>query len=179
MKVVLILALLLNGVAAAQVSTRTWRPATYRGLTVGKSKRADLLRVFGQPKWSRSSKGEDGDEADREVWSSFEAVGEFPGQTNVLTDKRDLITRIDFYPAGLTKNQAIAHFGKGYVLTRYSLESCLGDEDSEALFESPKGPLLYLEYRARGVAISIGYQDLVTKISYIKGPIGSTKSKCK
>jgi hypothetical protein len=176
MKVVLILTLLLGGVAAAQISNHTWRPATYRALTVGKSKRSDLLRVFGQPKWSRSPKREDDDE--REVWSSFEGVGEFPGQTNVLTDKRDVIARIDFYPAGLTKNQAIAHFGKGYVLTRYALDSCLGDEDSEALFESPKGPLLYLEYRARGVAISIGYQDLVTKISYVRGPIGSTKSKC-
>jgi hypothetical protein len=136
------------------------------------------LRVFGQPKWSRSPTREDNDESEREVWSNFEGVGEFPGPTNVLTDKRGAIARIDSYPAALTKDQAIAHYGKAYVITRYDLDSCLGDEDSEALFESPKGPLLYLEYRARGIAMSIGYKDLVTKISYVKGPIGSPTSKC-
>lgn len=180
MKVILILALLLSGAQAAQGPNRAWRPATYRGLTVGKSKRTDLLRVFGQPRWSRSPKREDEDERDRdrEVWSNFESVGEFPGPTNVLTDKRGVIARIDSYPSALTRDQAIAHFGKAYVLTRYDLDSCLGDEDSEVFFESPKGSFLYLEYRARGIAISIGYKDLVTKISYLKGPVGSPKSKC-
>jgi hypothetical protein len=105
-------------------------------------------------------------------------VGEFPGQTNVLTDERKVIARIDFYPARLTRDQVIAHFGKDYVLTRYALDSCLGDEDSEAFYESPNGPILYLEYRARGIAISIGYKELVTRISYLGGPLGSTKSKC-
>jgi hypothetical protein len=178
MKFLLILSLLLSQAPATRSPNRSWRAATYRGLMVGKSTRADLLRVFGKPKWTRSPKREDADESDREVWSSFERVGEFPGQTNVLTNAHEVIARIDFYPAGLTKEQAIAHFGKDYLLTRYALDSCLGDEDSEAFYEAPNGPILYLEYRARGIAISIGYKDLVTRISYVAGPVGSTKSKC-
>jgi hypothetical protein len=178
MNLVLILSLLLSQAPAVRLPQRVWHPATYRGLTIGKSRRADMLRVFGKPKWTRSPKRGDEDESDQEVWSSFERVGEFPGQTNVLSDKRGVIERIDFYPAKLTKDQAIGHFGSDYIITRYAFDSCLGDEDSDHIYESQNGPLVSVEYRDRGIAISIGYKDLVTKISYVGGPIGSTKSEC-
>jgi hypothetical protein len=172
------LSLLLSQAPAVRVPNRVWRAATYRGLTIGKSRRADMLGVFGKPKWTRAPKREGEDESDQEVWSSFERVGEFPGQTNVLSDRRGVIERIDFYPDKLSKEQAIAHFGTDYIVTRYAFEACLGDEDSDHIYESQNGPLLSVEYRSRGIAISIGYRDLVTKISYVGGPIGSAKSKC-
>ena len=138
-----------------------------------------MLRVLGKPRWTREPKGENEDESDREVWSNYERAGEFPGQTSVVISKRTgVIERIEFYPDRLSKEQAIAHFGSNYMITRYAFDSCLGSEDSEALYESPNGLLVSLEYRARGIAISIGYQDLVTRIRYVGGPIGSTKSKC-
>jgi hypothetical protein len=178
MKFFLIFLLLLSCQAqGVRSSNRVWRPATYRGLTVGKSKQADILRVFGKPRWSQSRESEDRDESGPEVWSNYERAGEFPGQTNVLT-RNNVLERIDFYPAGLSKQQAIAHFGADYVITRYALDSCRGDEDSEFIYESPNGPLVSLEYRSRGIAISLGYQDLVTRIRYVSGPIGSIKSKC-
>jgi hypothetical protein len=180
MKSLLILSLIfLSQAPAVRRPNRVWHPATYRGLIIGKSKQADMLRVLGKPRWTREPKREDQDESDQEVWSNYERVGEFPGQTSVVIRKRTgVIERIEFYPARLSKEQAIAHFGPSYVVTRYAFDSCLGDEDSEALFESPNGPLVSVEYRARGIAISIGYQDLVTRIRYVDGPIGSTKSKC-
>src|SRR2546428_6034956 len=161
---------------AGQVA-RQWRPSTYRGITVGKSKLVNMLRSWGQPKWSRNSKR---DEDQRQVtWTNYEKVGEFPGPTTVVSDTRTgVITRINFYPDRLTKEQAIAHFGKGYIVTRYAFDSCLDEEDSEPIYESPNGPLISVEYRARGIAISIGYNDLVTKISYVSGPIGTVKSRC-
>lgn len=178
MKFLLIFLLMLSSQApGVRPSNRVWHPATYRGLTIGKSKQVDVLRVFGQPRWSQTANSEDGDESGQEVWSNYERVGEFLGQTNVLTRHR-VLERIDFFPARLSKEQAIAHFGADYVITRYAFDSCLGGEDAESLYESANGPLVSLEYRSRGIAISIGYKDLVTRISYVGGPIGSTKSKC-
>ena len=179
MKFLLIFSLLLSSAAAAAPQRgHQWRPATYRGITVGKSRFADMLRAWGKPKWSRTSKREAGEE--RQVtWTNYERVGEFPGPTTVVSDTRSgVITRINFYPDRLTKEQAVAHFGSGYITTRYAFDSCLDEEDSEPIYESPNGPLVSVEYRSRGIAISIGYKDMVTKISYVDGPIGGSKSKC-
>ena len=158
---------------------RQWRPAQYRGITVGKSRLADMLRIWGKPKWSRTSRREAEEESRQVTWTNYDRVGEFPGSTTVVSDSRSgVITRVNFYPEKLSKEQAIAHFGSGYIITRYAFDSCLDEEDAEPIFESTNGPLVSVEYRARGIAISIGYKDMVTKISYVGGPIGSAKSKC-
>jgi hypothetical protein len=167
-----------SAVAPAAQTGRQWRPASYRGVTVGKSKVDEMLRAWGKPKWSRTSRRE-ADEESQVTWTNYERVGEFPGPTTVVSATRTgVVTRINFYPDRLTKEQAIAHFGSSYIITRYAFDSCLDEEDSEPIYESTTGPVVSLEYRARGIAISIGYKDLVTKISYVGGPIGSTKSRC-
>jgi hypothetical protein len=171
---------LLTLVASAPQPSRQWRPATFRGITVGKSRLGEMLRAWGKPKWSRSSKQETEEESPQVTWTNYERVGEFPGSTTVVSDTRTgVITRINFYPDRLTKDQAIAHFGSDYITTRYAFDSCVDEEDSEPIYESPTGPLLSIEYRARGIAVSVGYKDMVTRISYVSGPIGSAKSRCK
>ena len=182
MKVVLIVALLLSQSPGIRASASRWRPAVFRTLTVGKSKRVDMLRALGKPKWSRVTPGAEDDdpEAGAVTWNNYDKVGEFPGITNVAFDKRtEVISRVDFYPAKLSKQEAITHFGAAFVITRYAVDPCLADEDSEPLYESPQGPLVSIEYRSRGIAISVGANDLVTKISYVAGPIGRSKSRCK
>ena len=176
MQLLLILGLILSLTPARQ-SGRLWRQAAFRGITVGKSKRVDMLRLIGQPKWSRTTPGEG--EEHGTTWNNYERVGEFPGPTNVATDSTTgVVTRIDFYPQKLSKEQAIKHFGSGYVVTRYAFDPCPVREDEESIYESPNGPLVSVEYRARGIAIAVGYKEMVTKISYVSGPIGSTKPRC-
>lgn len=180
MKILLIVSLLLSiSISSSAQPGHQWRPATFRGLTVGKSKLPQMLKAWGQPKWSRTSKPEAGEEERQVTWTNYERVGEFPGPTTVVSDTRSgVITRINFYPDRLTKEQAIAHFGAGHVITRYAFDYCLNEEESEPIYESPTGQLVSVEYRARGIAISIGNKDMVTKISYVSGPIGSVKSRC-
>jgi hypothetical protein len=176
MKLLLILGLILSQTPARQPG-RLWHRATFRGITVGKSKRVDMLRLIGEPKWSRTTPGEG--EEHGTIWNNYERMGEFPGPMNVVTDSAtEMVTRIDFYPQKLSKEQAIKHFGPGYVITRYAFDPCPGHEDEESIYESPSGPLMSVEYRARGIAIAVGYQEMVTKISYVSGPIGSTKPNC-
>lgn len=181
MKLLLVCLLTLSVTPAPAAQTgRQWRPATFRGITVGKSKLAEVMRRWGKPKWSRASKPE-ADEGSRQVtWTNYEQAGEFSGPTTVVSDtKTGVVSRINFYPARLTKEQAIAHFGPGYVTTRYAFDSCQDEEESEPLYESPNGMVVSVEYRGRGIAITVGYQDMVTKISYVSGPIGSVKSRCR
>ena len=180
MAFILTFLLLLSHAPSARQTDHRWHSATFRGLTVGKSRRADMLRVLGKPRWSRTSPGEADTESHPEVWNNYDRVGEFPGITNVVVDKRrGIVTRIEFYPERLSKEEAIAHFGRGYIVTRYDFDRCGGDEESEPIYESPNGPLVSVEYRSRGIAISVGYQDLVTRIRYVSGPIGSARPRCK
>jgi len=177
MKALLALALLSLDATVSSQTRGAWRPATLRGITVGKSKVTDMVRFWGQPKWSRTSPEEEDEH--RVTWTNYEKAGEFPGSTTVVSDARTrLITRINFYPDRLTKDEAIAHFGRNYVITRYAFDTCADEEDAEAIFESPNGPVVNVEYRPRGIAISIGYNNMVTKISYVNGPVGPAKSRC-
>ncbi len=179
MKPLLIASLVFFGASVSLSQTAgQWRAGSLRGMTVGKSKRADMLRAWGKPRWSSNSKPEDED-APQVTWTNYDKVGEFPGLTTVVSDTRSgTITRINFYPARLTRQEAIAHFGPGYVVTRYAFDSCVSEEDSEAIYESPAGSLFVIEYRARGIAIYLGLKEMVTRISYVNSPIGSTRSKC-
>jgi hypothetical protein len=177
MNLILILGLILSQVPAVRQPGRRWRPATFRGITVGKSKRVDMLRLLGQPRWSRTTPGEGNEHGT--TWNNYERVSEFPGPTNVATDSvTGIVIRIDFYPQKLSKEEAVKYFGPRYVITRYAFDPCPGDEDEESVYESPSGPLVSVEYRGRGIAILVGYKDMVTKISYIGGPLGSTTSRC-
>jgi len=177
LKALLVIALLSSAAAVTSQTSSAWRPATLRGVTVGKSKVPDMIRSWGQPKWSRTSPDEEDEH--QVTWTNYEKAGEFPGSTTVVSDARTrLITRINFYPDRLTKDEAIAHFGRNYSITHYAFDTCKDKEKGESIFESPNGPVVNVEYRARGIAISIGYNNMVTKISYVNGPVGPTKSRC-
>ena len=194
MTILVILALLLSQGPASGNASRKWGAGNLRGLIVGKSNRAQMLRRFGKPKWTQTAPEERDEEEERDrdrdrgrekkahrlTWNHYEGIGEFPGVTNIATDTRTgVITRIDFFPEKLTKDQAIAHFGTGYLITRYEIDQCLSDEEHQSFYESPNGTFVMVEYRRRGIAIAIEDNGFVNKIRYVNGPIGSTKSKCK
>ncbi|HET9712153.1 MAG TPA: hypothetical protein VFP64_09745 [Pyrinomonadaceae bacterium] len=87
--------------------------------------------------------------------------------------------RVDIGPKDLTKEEAIKHFGPNYIVTRYDFDSCLGDEESAPVFESPSGTVVFVEYRQRGIAIAVNGQGNVDDIRYVSEPIGAESSKCK
>lgn len=73
-----------------------WGAADFRGLVVGKSRKSDMLRHFGKPKWSQTKpedrNEEEGEgrerEAERVTWNNYDGIGEFPGITNIATSTR-------------------------------------------------------------------------------------------
>lgn len=83
MTFILIVSLLLSHTPGVRTAARRWRPAIFHGLTVGKSKRVDMLRALGKPKWARVTPGAEDDDPDEGavIWNNYEKVGEFPGVT--------------------------------------------------------------------------------------------------
>lgn len=160
-------------------SPSTWRPATYRGLVVGKSRRGDMLRVLGKPDWSGPPGDQRNDDSNPEEWNEYHKGGEFRGKLTVIVHQRTgRILRIDLYPEKLGKEAAIKHFGGHFTVTRYDFDECLSDGESAPMYESPNGQFLSIEYRDRGIALAIDQPNEVHYISYVKGPIGARSSKC-
>jgi len=186
----IVVALLMQSMLALQCSSgplqkqvptnRQWQAATYRGLTIGKSKRADVLRVLGEPQRRDTPVDQSPNDRDQEVWYVYNGAAEFPGQLTVVIQKRtDVVMAIDINPEDMSRAEAIKHFGPDYILTRYAFDECLGNEESAPVYESPDGQLLEIEYRSRGIAVQVNDAGKVNTISFVSKPLGAVESKCK
>jgi hypothetical protein len=144
---------------------------------MGKSTRADMLRLLGKPEGSSPyNEGKDGSG----LLYEYKANGDVPGVIVVAVDNRtDLILNVNLEPQGWSKEQAIKHFGDDYLVTRYDFDDCLGDGESAPLYESPNGSIARIEYRERGIAIAVNDQNNVDYIMYVSEPVGAPSSRCK
>lgn len=162
---------------SSEQASRVWRPATYRGLIMGKSTRVDMLRVLGKPNWTELFEEE---KVKPVVWYHYEGQGELPGDLVVHVDKRSgIIHWMALYTKNLSKDEAITHFGNDYIITRYDFDDCLGDADAAPVYESPSGSIINIEYRNRGIAVAVDEAGRVDDIGYVSEPIGEVSSKCK
>jgi hypothetical protein len=169
-------------IQTAPDKNRGWRPGTYRGLTVGKSTRADMLRILGNPLSSGPSA--DQDPPRPIIWNDYGTIsGELSGRLAVEFDSRnDRLVGITISPEQMTKDDAIRHFGSDYLLMGY--EFCpdeAPDADVGVVYEAPKSSSLdYIEYRSRGIAIHLDSQGNVNAIYYVDKPLGlASKAACK
>jgi hypothetical protein len=164
------------------VTDRIWRNGTYRGLTVGKSTRADMLRVLGKPLSSVPTEGQDPPYPI--IWHDYGRItGDVAGTLAVEVDKRNnRIVSISISPENMTRKEVIGLFGNDYLPMGY--EFCKGtplDADSGPIYESPKSSQIdYLEYRSKGIAVHFNYQGIVNAVYYVDGPIGlPSEAHCK
>jgi hypothetical protein len=153
---------------------KRWYAARYRGLIVGRSSLRDVLRILGKPKRVHTPEGQSRTNISGQNFYVYPDAGEFPGQLTVEVDKRTgKAIAMECTPDYLTRDDAVKHFGAGYVETRYS--SCGHESDEVApIYEASDGQLLYIEYRKRGIAIRIGYANQVSSIEYVSSAIGFT-----
>ena len=160
---------------------RGWCAGTYRDLTVGRSTHANMLRVLGKPLSSGFSA--DQDEPKHIIWHDYGKItGDLSGRLGVEIDKRtNKIVSISISPDDMTKEYAIRYFGQDYKITGY--EFCEGFEDDTAapVYENPKATQLNnIEYRMRGISISIDYRGKVNEINFVAEPTGlASKDDCK
>ncbi len=157
--------------ASRQSAKRKWGTAVYRGLVVGKSSKADALKVLGKPEWT-------GEESETLTpMMGFTVSEPVAGRLSVLLD-HDIIIEIRLSPKETyTKSSIVKVFGPDYIIVHYSFDECLGEGGSGPIYENPDGDIESLEYRLRGMAMNL-HNDDVEEISWLKGPLGPTHSQC-
>lgn len=157
-----------------------WQSAKFRGLTMGRSTRADLLRVLGKPDSTDTPADQARDDPNPEIWYMYKKGWDFPSTVVAVLDARtNVIQAIYLHPLNLTKNMALKYYGNDYQITRYDFDVCLGTEESAPLYESPNGAVNLIEYRKLGIALAVGPKDRIDTIYYVHKPLGAASSKCK
>jgi hypothetical protein len=151
---------------------RTWMPATYKGLVMGKSTRQEVLRVLGKPEWV-------GRESDTGVATmEFPVSDPVPGKLAVHFPHGEIVNDMTLYPVSrLTDKDILALLGSDYLTVRYATDDCLGDALTAPLYESPDGYIKHLENRSRGLALAF-YAHGVEAIHFVHEPFGPTSSRC-
>jgi hypothetical protein len=151
--------------------TQSWRPAVYRGLVLGKSSVADVRRVLGEPE--QVVRGE----TSRGPIMVYSAADPIPGRLEVITEGGKLKMLILHSKVSLTQKEVIRLFGADFQTTRYSFDECLNLGGNSPVYEDPDGKIEQMEYRQRGIAISM-YQREPQEIQYVRGLFGPTRSRC-
>jgi hypothetical protein len=149
-----------------------WVPAVYRGLVIGKSSRADALKVLGQPTWTGK------EEASGTPMMVFNTSEPLAGRLSVLLN-HEIVGEIRVSPKdSYTKGDIIKILGPGSITVHYASADCLSQGGSAPIYEDANGDTEYVEYRARGIAVDILKDGTVGEISFVKGPLGSVHSPC-
>lgn len=166
--------LLICGTPAAQ--KRKWRIPTYGGLTLGKSRKADVERTLGRPEWS----GPPEDEYDNPIESmlsySYENVGGFQGRTVIWMKARSgVVTDILLYPSSerpLTLKELVSKEGRDYIERDAALGPCPTAKEIRKLKgrEEGRGECQYpifLVYPEKGMIVLFDDKENVQEISYM------------
>jgi hypothetical protein len=156
---------------AQKARSRVWTPAVYHGLVVGKSTRGQVLKVLGKPTST-------GNVADTYTpYLGYEVSDPVPGTLMVVIPDR-IVTEIYLYPKQrLTRQEAIDKFGLDYQIVRYSADDCLDEGGTVPMYENPEGDVEQIEYRQRGLALSVHGAEVDT-IMFVAKPFGPTHSRC-
>lgn len=151
-----------------------FKPAEYRGLRMGVSRKEDVLRVFGKP--VAEGKGEDGF-----LYLQYKDIGVVKGRVDVVVDpKSGIVHGIDVHPENTTLEAILQELGPGAVETRWSWATC---DEHEFLgfgpaYIDPAGEHVGIEYRHRGIYIRPFENGRVQYLSYSSGPAGLDSDPC-
>jgi hypothetical protein len=133
----------------AQRANTSWTPGTFKGLTVGKSTKDDVLRVMGNyESVSMPRKG----------YEVFWYPGSFEGGHASITLKNNLLFSIELAPGrAFTRNIALERFGTTF--RRVHLQVVQGDTgklDSDQYCVSSKAAAVeVLEFNRQGVSVFV------------------------
>lgn len=123
-------------------SVLRWTPAKYHGLAVGRARRAEVLRVLGEPQ--AINKVKDGNEL------VYRARGEHRGDITVKLSRAGVVDEIrEAFPVALPRTSLYRELGKDAVTARYGFAACTGN----AIYRDARGPLELTLFPRLGVVL--------------------------
>jgi len=145
----------------ARRATPRWHVPTYRGITLGKSRRRDVRRILGKPGWS----GHPEDEYDNPVMSmsrdEFENVAGFDGRIAVNMRRNGVVESIELNPAYERRpsfDEFAAEFGSDFVERDDALGPCPTAAELRAYRPRPsrlRDTLVFRVYPRKGFYIAL------------------------
>jgi hypothetical protein len=156
---------------AASAQARKWSAPTYQGLTLGKSKRANVERAFGKPAWSGHP--EDGLDNPMENFLSYEYdnVGGFDGRTVVIMGRHSGVVQVIYvYPSPqrpLSRSDAVQRYGGDYVERESSDGPCPMASELRHQRPAAREYPIFLAYPEKGVYFSVQSDGTVLEIGYM------------
>ena len=148
----------------------SFRPAQFRGLTMGKSTIADVTRLLGKP--ATIVRKPDA------TWIYYRDLGPAPGRVEIIADtKTTVIESVNVYPNDLTLGKAKAILGPAFKVIRYDWDSCFSVGGSSPVLESKDGPLERVVYAEQGIVIK-AEGARADYVAYRSEPFGAKQSQC-
>ncbi|MDR3765409.1 MAG: hypothetical protein P4M01_15075 [Acidobacteriota bacterium] len=126
----------------AKAAPVRWSAANYRGLLLGRARRADVLRALGEPQSANNLK--DGEEL------LYRGRGEHHGDITVKLSRAGVAEEIiEAFPVALSRTAAYRELGKDAVTAHYSFAACAAN----ALYREPRGPLELTFFPRLGIVL--------------------------
>ncbi len=165
-------AVLMIGTVPIATAQSAFKPATFNGLTMGRSTVSDARKKLGEPENTFTDR--------REIdWLYYRDIGPAKGRIEMIADhKTGVIKEVSLSRSTLTFAGAQTLFGRGYRLAKYDIDHCLAEtEEGGPLYESPKGYVEYVVYDAQGIALSLD-GGRVNYVYFLSEPLGAKSSIC-
>jgi hypothetical protein len=119
-----------------------WKPANYRGLTVGQARRDDAMRTLGPP--DAHTRTRDGEEL------FYKAHGDHKGDLTIRLDRSSIIFEIqESFPVAIPRTILYKEFGNDALTAHFSRARCASD----ALYRDPAGAIELAIYPSRGIVL--------------------------
>jgi|WetSurMetagenome_2_1015567.scaffolds.fasta_scaffold22833_2 hypothetical protein len=156
---------------AQRSASAGFKPASFRGIQIGKAHKADVLRAFGKP--DHEGMGEDDS-----LYLTYFRLGEPEGKVEfTLNPKTGLVTGAGISPKHMWMPDLHRMLGEDYVITRWSSAPCMDLGGFAPIFLDPQGDVELLEYRHLGISVQL-QADRVQSIEYNMKPNGFDKNPC-
>ena len=119
-----------------------WTAATYQKLTLGRARRADVVRALGEPQ--SATKTKDGETL------FYRTRGEHKGDLTVKLSRTGVVEEIsEAFPVALSRTALYRELGKDAVTAHFSFAACAGN----AIYRDPRGPLELTLFPRLGIVL--------------------------
>ena len=158
---------------AAPGQPEDFRPASFRGLILGKTMLKDFEKRFGKPFYFlRDKQGTD--------WAYYEDIAELPGRVELIADsKTGIVETIDLTPKEHVALSRLPEIFKAkFRLVYFEEDRCKEGGLHEVPTFNPMYGLTFWVADHLGIAVSPN-ADSIKRIDYLSKPTGSKTQQCK